>query len=115
MIISMLYDTGAALNTGYLTYHENIWKKYPYVVTRYNRFDGDNLFDPIKLCGAINNPKNYDELKHELLSVLIECYTPYKCSDGTAFTLALALGVGMTFYSILGLPTIIEVEIEYKW
>ena len=53
--IKMLYDTGAALSTGFLDYHENIWKKHPKVVARYEKFDGENPFDPIKLCGAINN------------------------------------------------------------
>ena len=113
--IKMLYDTGAALSTGFLDYHENIWKKHPKVVARYEKFDGDNPFDPIKLCGSINNPKDYDESKHGLLSAVIEYYTPYKYSDGSAFTLTLALGVGMAVNSILGLPAIIEGEIEPKW
>ena len=46
---------------------------------------------------------------------MIEYYTPYKYSDGSAFTLTLALGVGMTVNNILGLPDIIEGEIEPKW
>ena len=112
--IKMIYDTGAALSTGFLDYHENIWKNHPKVVARYEKFDGENPFDPIKLCGAINNPKDYDESKHGLLSAVIEYYTPYKYSDGSAFTLTLALGVGMAVNSILGLPTIIEGEIEPK-
>ena len=115
MSISILYDAGAALKTGFLTYHENISKKYHDTVTRHERFDGYTPFDPIKLCGKFNNPKDYDESKHGILSAVIEYYTPYKCSDGTAFTLVLALGVGMDVNSILGLPTIIEGEIEHKW
>ena len=47
--IKMLYDTGAALSIGFLDYHENIWKKHPKVVARYEKFDGENPFDPIKL------------------------------------------------------------------
>ena len=104
----MLSDTGAALNTGFLICHENIWKKHPYVVARYERFDGDNSFDPIKLHRAINNPKGYDESNHGLLSDVIKYYTQYKYSDGTTFPLTLALGVGMAVNSILGLPTIVE-------
>ena len=53
MSISMSYDTCAASNTGFLTYHKNIWKKNPYTVARYERFEGDDPFDPIKVCRAI--------------------------------------------------------------
>ena len=113
--IKILYYTGAALSTGFLDDHENIWKNHPKVVATYEKFDGENPFDPIKLCGAITNPKYYDESRHELLSTMIEYYTPYKYSDSSAFTLTLALGVGMAVNSILGLPSIIEGEIEPKW
>ena len=96
----MLYDAGAALNTRHLPYHEYTWKKHPYAVARYERFDRDNPSNPIKLCGSINNPKDYDESKYGILSAVIEYYTPYKCSDGTAFTMALTVGVNRAINSI---------------
>ena len=37
--IKMMYDTGAALSTGFVDYYENIWKKHPKVVARYEKFD----------------------------------------------------------------------------
>ena len=46
--------------------------------------------------------------EHGLLSAVIEYYTPYKYSDGSVFTLTLALGVDMAVNSILTLPAIIE-------
>ena len=98
--ISILYDAGAALNTRYLPYHECTWKKHPYAVARYKRFDGDNPSNPIKLCGSINNLKDYDESKYGIMSAVIEYYTPYKCSDGTAYTMALTVGVNMAINTI---------------
>ena len=101
--IKMLYDTGAALSTGFLDYYENIWKKHPKVVARYENFDGE-IFSIQSNC-----------VEHGLLSAVIEYYTPYKYSDDSAFTLTLALGVDMAVNSILTLLAIIEGEIEPKW
>ena len=112
---SMLYDTGAALNTGYLPYHMNIINKHPSIVARFEKFDGENPFDPIKLCGAITDPAEYKETKHGILSAVVEYHTPYCCGNDANFKLSLALGDSMSVNSILGLPTIISGNIEPKW
>lgn len=59
--VTLLYDTSAVLNTGSLTYHCIIMEKLLHLVQSYEKFDGDNPFDAIKLCGAISNPSAYDE------------------------------------------------------
>ena len=113
--LSLLYDTGAALNTGYDAYHKQIMKAHPQMVAKFETFDGDNPFDPIKLCGAITSPEDYDVSKHGVLSAVIEYHTPYMCKDGRPFLLALALGSTMSVNSILGLPTIIEGDLVPSW
>ena len=52
----MLFDTGVALNTGYLLYHQQIMKKHPVMVSGFENSDGANPFDPIKLWGVIFSP-----------------------------------------------------------
>ena len=42
------------------------------MVAKFETFDGDNPFDPIKLCGAITSPDDYDADKHGILSAFIE-------------------------------------------
>ena len=76
--LSMLYDTGAVLNTGYLPYHDHIVKCHPSIVKRLEYFNGKNSFEPIKLCGAITQPLEYDSDKHGILSAVVEYHTPYK-------------------------------------
>ena len=110
--LSMLHDTGAALNTGYLSYHSQIVKRHPSVVKRLEYFDGTNPFEPIKLCGAITQPSDYDSDNHGILSAVVEYYRPYKYRNGEPVSLTIALGNIMTVNTILGLPIIREGELE---
>ena len=57
--LDLLYDTGAALNTGYFPYYQQIMKRHPSLVAKFEVFDGNNPFDPIKLCGTITDPVDY--------------------------------------------------------
>ena len=68
----LFYDTGAALNTGLELYHRKIMKSHPHMVAKLEIFDGNNRFNPIKLCGAITSPDDYDADKHCILSAVIE-------------------------------------------
>ena len=87
--LSLLFDTGAALNTGYLPYHARIIQRHPNIVAKCEYFDGENPFEPIKLCGAITNPSDYDSEKHGVLSTIVEYYTPYKTANGDHASLKL--------------------------
>ena len=111
--LSLLYDIGAALNTGYL-YHQKIMKEYPAIVARYEEFDSEDPFDPIRLCGAITNPKDYDKSKHGILSAVIEYHTAYCHQNGSPFKLTLALGQDMSVNSILGLPSIMACDLQAR-
>ena len=113
--LSLLYDTGAALNTGYDAYHKQIMKAHPQMVAKFETFDGDNPFDPIELGGAITSPDDYDLNKHGVLSAVIEYHTPYMCKDGRPFMLGLALSSTMSVNIILGLPKIIEGDLVPSW
>ena len=109
-----LFDTGAALNTGQLVYHQSLKTKRPDVIHSYEEFNGTNPFDPIKLCGAISDPSTYDTEKHGILSAVIRYKTPFTV-DGRAYTIAFALGRDVTVNSIIGLPTITELQLEFKF
>ena len=113
--LSMLYDTGAALNTGYLPYHSQIVKHHPSVIKRLEYFDGKNPFEPIKLCGTITQPSEYDSENHRILSAVVEYHTPYKYRNGKPVSLIIVLGNSMTVNTILGISTIMEGELEPRW
>ena len=90
-------------------------KEYPAIVARYEEFDSEDPFDPIRLCGAITNPKDYDKSKHGILSTVIEYHTAYCHQNGSPFKLTLALGQDMSVNSILGLPSIMACELQARW
>ena len=115
MTLSFLYDTGAAINTGYLPYHKKIMKEYPQVVESFEEFNGDNPFEPIKLMGAITNPAKYDREQHGILSAVIRYRTPYIMNNGNHFVLCFALGEDMSVNTILGVPGILEVALEPRF
>ena len=113
--MTLLYDTGAALNIGYLLYHALIQQRNPRIIALYDTFDGSNQFDFIKLYSAITDPSEYDVSKHGMLITIIEYYTPCLYSNGKPFKLTLALRGYISMNSILGLSTIIEDQIEPRW
>jgi hypothetical protein len=84
-----LFDTGAALNTGQLSYHVTLKKMRPDLIESYEEFNGTNPFEPIKLCGAIHDPSTYSTEKHGILSAVIRYKTPF-IVNGRAITLDFA-------------------------
>ena len=109
-----LFDTGAALNTGLLSYHQSLKKIRPELIDSYEEFNGTNPFDPIKLCGALKDTSEYSTATHGILSAVIRYKTPFVV-NGRAITIAYALGKDVSVNSILGIPTITELQLEYKF
>ena len=48
LIMSFLYDTGDAINTGYLPYRMHIVRECPHIVHSLEEFNGTNPFELIK-------------------------------------------------------------------
>jgi len=112
--VSSLFDTGAALNTGYLPYHRFIMSTRPDLIAEYEEFNGRNPFDPIKLGGAITDPSAYNLENHGLLKAVIRYHTPFKTGqDAKPLFLSFALGNDITVNSIIGLPFINALELAY--
>ena len=113
--LSFLYDTGAAINTGYLPYHLYIMQECPQAVHSFEEFNGTNPFKPIKLCGAITDPALYNQEKHDILSAVVRYRTPYVLMSGETFILSFALGNDMSVNSIFDLRGILEVCLEPRF
>ena len=110
--LSALYDTGAALNTGYLAYRQHIHKIAPNLVHSYESFDGPEPFDPIRLTGAICDPADYSSYSHRVLSAIIRYNTPF-IDDITPepILLSFALGKDMSVNAIVGIPLIRQLRL----
>ena len=109
-----LFDTGAALNTGQLSYHMALKKMRPDLIASYEEFNGTNPFEPIKLCGAIQDPSTYSTERHGILSAVIRYKTPFVI-NGRAITLDFALGKDVSVNSILGFPSITELQLVMQF
>ena len=101
-LLSVLFDTGAALTTGYLPFHKHLIAQNSSAVHSFEEFDGPNPFDPIKLTGAITNTSDYNADKHGILSAVVRYFTPYCDSAGKKLLLPVALGNEMAVDTILG-------------
>ena len=106
--LSVLYDTDAALTSGYIPYHLKIRGKYPHLVHIFEVFDGNNPFDPIKLLGAIGSVSNYDPEKYGMLSAGIRYFTPCRNTNNQPLLFPVALGEAMVVNTILGNTVIRE-------
>ena len=104
--LSVLFDSGAALSSGYLPYHLWIMRENPEIVASFERFDDSNPFEPIKLGGAIRHPDDYSESMHGQLTAIIRYKTPYLAHDGSPIHISFGLGNDMTVNTILGMPVI---------
>ena len=62
--MTTLFDTGGVLNTDNLSLHLHIQATLTSIVAAYNEFNGANLFDLTKLCSALVNPSDYDDLSN---------------------------------------------------
>ena len=104
--LSVLFDSGAALSSGYLPYHLWIMRENPDIVASFERFDDSNPFEPIKLGGAIRHPDDYNASLHGQLTAIIRYKTPYFDNDGSPIRISFGLGNDMTVNTILGMPVI---------
>ena len=53
-------------------------KVYPDIIKNFEKFNGENLFDPIKLLGTISNSESYNENKHDILTAVTRNKLPYR-------------------------------------
>lgn len=104
------YDTCAALNCGFLSYHVAIAKAYPELVKSIT-WAGDN-FTPIILKGVVSNKNESADVTTSLTAV-IEYFTPYVTSDGSQTTLKVALGHDISTNLIIGMSTIKAAKLQF--
>lgn len=102
-----LVDSGAMLSTGYKPFHEWVRTNYPSCVLKYEEFNGDNPFSPVKLEGAITDPTAYDAAVHGLLTAVITYRTGLRDQNsGKQISMPFALGDDLTANTIIGLPSL---------
>ena len=104
--LGTLFDSCAAVSSGYKLFHWYLMSEYPEVVHSYEEFNDANPFEPIKLAGAIRDPANLTADICGELTAVIHYFTPFYCSDGSPCVIAFTLSDSVNVNTILGWPTI---------
>jgi hypothetical protein len=81
--LNVLFDTCVAISTGIKPYHERIRRLHPEVVYAYESSDDmSNPFHPIKLSGAIRDPKDITNEVVADLTAVTRYKTPHIDVEG---------------------------------
>jgi hypothetical protein len=106
--LSIIFDSGTALSSGYLPYHLGIMYKNPDLVASFECFDDANPFKTIKLGGVICHPDNYSASLHGQFTTIIHYKIPYIDMDGNPIYIYFGLSNDIIVNTILGMPIIID-------
>jgi hypothetical protein len=112
--INVLFDTCAAIITGYKPYHDCIKRKHPEVVHDYEEFDSANPFEPIKLSGSLRDPGDISKEIVGTLNAVIRYKTPFWNTKGMSVPLCFALGNTVSCNTIMGLHAIKGMEMLWN-
>ena len=126
MSIWCMYDTGSALNVGYLPFHKFIMEKFPEnVKATYSAHTGE--YNAIILSGIVSGRKEKNDStvsKEELeeyqtsLPLVVEYYLPFHHRFGVheareELTIRIALGNGTSVNTIIGLSTMKAAKLNF--
>lgn len=105
--LGCLFDSCAAVSSGYKLFHWYLMSKYPEIVHSYEEYDNsENPFQPIKLAGAVRDKAGGGKDILGELTAVIRYHTPYKTHDGKPCIISFALSDDVTVNTIVGWPTI---------
>jgi len=105
--LGCLFDSCAAVSSGYKLFHWYLMSQYPKVMHSYEEStDPSQPFQPIKLAGAVRDPENQNKDVLGKLVAMVCYHTPYKCTNGNPCSISFALSNDVTVNTILGWPAI---------
>ena len=105
----MLVDTGAALNSGNLTYHLWVMSKCPEMVGEFVQCGGKSDYDVVKLLAALDLDMIQQPVEHGNMTVVIKYHTPYLVNKRDPLFLSFTLGNDEYIRCVLGLPTLLVI------
>ena len=100
-----LYDTGAALNTGYLPYHLAIAKKYPHLVNSITQ--AEDKYESIVLSGIVKENEAQKQQKNmTVLPTVIEQKFHHPTKTGGQMFIKFVLGNDVAVNDVVGNVTL---------
>ena len=103
----MLLDTGAAMNTGSLTYHLWVMSQCPEMVAEIIQCGDGTGYDVVQLLAALDLDSSRQLLDHGKMTAVIRYKTPYFFNKSEPFFISFALDNDVSLWCVLGLPTLL--------
>ena len=103
----MLLDTGAAMNSGSLTYHLWVMSQSPEMVAEFIQCGDGTGYDVVQLLAALDLDSSHQPLDHEKMTAVIRYKTPYFFNKNEPLFISFALGNDVSLRCVLGLPTLL--------
>ena len=103
----MLLDTGAAMNSGSLTYHLWVMSQCPEMVAEFIQCGDGTGYDVVQLLAALDLDSSHQPLDHGKMTAVIRYKTPYFFNKNEPLFISFALGNDVSLRCVLGLPTLL--------
>ena len=103
----MLVDTGAAMNTGNLAYHQWVMSQCPSMVAEYLECGDGTEYDVVQLLAALDLKGTHQPVHHGSMTAVIRYRTPYLINNTSPLILSFALGKDVALRSVLGIPCLL--------
>ena len=105
--MSMLVDTGAAMNTGNFDFHMWVMLQCPDIVDGFWECGKDTTYDVVHLLTSLDLKDINTDSTHGQMTAVIQYKTPYIVAGKGPFILSFALGNDVSLRSVLVLPTLL--------
>ena len=109
ILLRMLVDSGAAMNSGNKNYHRQIMSQFPDIVVEYIECGPGTKYDLVQLKVAVTQAAAEADFTNGTMSVIIRYKTPYFVNS-QQLILSFALGDNLTLRTILGTPSLIAMH-----
>ena len=103
----MLVDTGAAMNTGNLAYHQWVMSQCPSMVAEYLECGAGTKYDVGQLLAVLDLKGTNHPVNPGSMTVVIRYRTPYFINNTSPLILSFALGKDVALRSVLGIPCLL--------
>ena len=106
-MMSMLVDTGAAMNTGNKAYHQWVMSQCPSMVAEYIECGPNTDYDVVQILAALDLKGTSQPIDHGSMTAVIRYKTPYLIHNSDPLILSFALGTDVALRSVLGIPCLL--------
>ena len=105
--MSMLVDTGAAMNTGNKTYHQWVMSQCPSMAAEYIECGLNTDYDVVQILAALDLKGTSQPVDYGSMTAVIRYKTPYLIHNSDSLILSFSLGTDVVLRSVLGIPCLL--------